>query len=1178
MSFFKSPFASNNASTHSINTNHNNNNNSNNNTHLSSGNSTTSINDIRNNYNNNSNGSNDVVSLTPSKKSLTYILNSNNHLESVNEMKGHHCIGVNSLIYNKSEKSLISGGRDGQISIWKFNNDNSNENFNSSEIFDNKIRSNNEIRNHIINNLNNENEFKNLENSINDGIKSLSINKSNSIPNYYKSSYLHHFGWINDMKLINSNSNSYNTNSIIASCSNDLSIKLWNYNNDQISVLGYHDDYIKKIGYNENFSDQLVSGGLDKIIKIWDINKQKSISNYKFKDFNNSIYSLDVNNNNLIICSGPSNIITLFDRRDLNKPIKNFLGHTDNVRSLILKDNSFLSGSSDTTIKLWDLRTTRILRNFEMHNSPVWSLYSPTYSNNDFTIFYSADKSGLLLKNDLRSSNLNSNSINDDYFKIKVNESLGISTIIANVNFNNKLNNENSDSTTNNTLFDSGINDIVETDDLGMIWTATSPNIHNFDTNFISSWTIPQTGKLVMYQGLILNKKLTSLSDDTNDNNNNNNATNDTTTDDIITNNLEKSTINDDYEDLVSQLSGDDLDQIDNALFSNSNGLDNILHEGNIDFNNNEKLSSMYLLGDDEESSIGVYDDRVNYDNDEDFGLATCFLNTLGNLNTQFLLSDDCFNEDESQTSQELDPFNNTKNSTNNNNIIQINRKIRLNNEDIDENDVFLLPYNFKPISTISGTSGLIKSKILNDKRHVAAMDQSGCVYIFDILQGIMIRRVDNNLSINSIETIDKNLRLIKHKENYNNEINEINEKSLNLMDRFEAVCEKFQTTESLPSWCSVQVKSGQLFITLQENNFTSCEIYNDEFNEYYDVNNKNNNNTNNNDNIFRVNLGKIIIKSIFRNCLENIINERHIKLGSDIGTVEEEVDSFQMNRNKNKSINVVDEKAEKAERTMKIPQPTPQIRDNDKEKEKEKKSRGLFGRLKGKESKREIERNNSDNNNNNKLENCLEKIQHIDNSEELIEYLSKNKNIFKILKTQEGYSERERDNKNMPVFEYNDSNILVVINEETGRESRPAYTVTIDKLSKDYGINHFEILKKLPIWITKGLLLHMYPIPSSMTNKIGFTLSPYIETDRESKLPKIDDNSNGTVGLKLNGVGSLRVSRICEFVNGKLPENVRSKELEIICRGKVLDEKDTLGTVKARVWRQGGDIELFYR
>lgn len=151
-----------------------------------------------------------------------------------------------------------------------------------------------------------------------------------------------------------------------------------------------------------------------------------------------SIYSLSNNHSNIISTGGPNNTINIFDQRANNPFIRNLIGHQDNIRCLLMNDQFILSGSSDTTIKLWDLRTFKVYKNFDIHDDSVWSLYSQSTSHDSFKTFYSGDKSGNIIKTDLsRVSIFNTRTSNDDEFGFSnyennyIDEKLGISTLIA---------------------------------------------------------------------------------------------------------------------------------------------------------------------------------------------------------------------------------------------------------------------------------------------------------------------------------------------------------------------------------------------------------------------------------------------------------------------------------------------------------------------------------------------------------------------------------------------------------------------------------------------------------------------------------------------------------------------------------------------------------------------------
>ncbi|KAJ1955537.1 hypothetical protein EC988_001827 [Linderina pennispora] len=81
----------------------------------------------------------------------------------------------------------------------------------------------------------------------------------------------------------------------------------------------------------------------------------------------------------------------------MGKQMTMLSGHTDHIRAVMLSADSelVLSGSSDTTVKLWSMRMRRCLSTFSQHNDSVWSLYS---SHPRFQTFYSASRDGLVAK------------------------------------------------------------------------------------------------------------------------------------------------------------------------------------------------------------------------------------------------------------------------------------------------------------------------------------------------------------------------------------------------------------------------------------------------------------------------------------------------------------------------------------------------------------------------------------------------------------------------------------------------------------------------------------------------------------------------------------------------------------------------------------------------------------
>lgn len=146
----------------------------------------------------------------------------------------------------------------------------------------------------------------------------------------------------------------YLHNGILASGSGDKTIKLWNLNEYQCTntLIGHNSEvYSLAILQNGN----LASGSGDKTIKIWNIttmNCEKTLIGH-----GRSIFCLCVLSNGYL-CSGSVDcIIYLWNwRNETNDSFYyKLIGHEQVVNCLIeLDDKRIVSGSSDSTIKVWN--------------------------------------------------------------------------------------------------------------------------------------------------------------------------------------------------------------------------------------------------------------------------------------------------------------------------------------------------------------------------------------------------------------------------------------------------------------------------------------------------------------------------------------------------------------------------------------------------------------------------------------------------------------------------------------------------------------------------------------------------------------------------------------------------------------------------------------------------------
>ena len=195
-------------------------------------------------------------------------------------------------------------------------------------------------------------------------------------------------------------------NSALVSASSDITVKVWRPHSQDGQLpqtIGLHSDYVKCLATPGSHSDWVASGGLDHKIRVWDLNgggEKLSIDvGEDESSAKGSVYALSVRGS-IMASGGPESIVRLWDPKS-GKRITKFVGHTDNVRDILITQDgdTIMTASSDQTIKVWSMTAGRCMYTLTMHNDSVWSLYS---DHPQLSVFYSSDRSGLVAKTDVR--------------------------------------------------------------------------------------------------------------------------------------------------------------------------------------------------------------------------------------------------------------------------------------------------------------------------------------------------------------------------------------------------------------------------------------------------------------------------------------------------------------------------------------------------------------------------------------------------------------------------------------------------------------------------------------------------------------------------------------------------------------------------------------------------------
>ncbi|KAF7512154.1 hypothetical protein GJ744_002316 [Endocarpon pusillum] len=280
---------------------------------------------------------------------------------------GGHRLGVNGLVIDEDNSILYTGGRDGAICAWDLNLD--------------------------LHDTHTSNPFSSPEDQSSDSTpKSLNSTK-------FRRQVQAHTHWVNDIVLTQQNST-------LVSASSDVTVKAWRPHSAQgtrAQTIGVHSDYVKCLTTPDPTATWVASGGLDHKIYLWDLNgagQKLQIDVGKSEGVTKgSIYALRAKGP-IIASGGPESVVRIWDVRT-GKSITKLVGHTDNVRDILLSEDgdTVMSASSDQTVKVWSLTAGRCLNTLTMHNDSVWCLFS---THPQLSLFYSSDRSGLVAKTDTR--------------------------------------------------------------------------------------------------------------------------------------------------------------------------------------------------------------------------------------------------------------------------------------------------------------------------------------------------------------------------------------------------------------------------------------------------------------------------------------------------------------------------------------------------------------------------------------------------------------------------------------------------------------------------------------------------------------------------------------------------------------------------------------------------------
>ncbi|GEQ72069.1 hypothetical protein JCM33374_g5755 [Metschnikowia sp. JCM 33374] len=1034
--------------------------------------------------------------MSRARKGLSYVLGDASEKEN-------HILPINAMQFSHSRQQLYTGGRDGAVKIWTATENTPGNGLDFSVNKDNYYENSQDVAETILK----------LETSLSSSPLDYIVPNSVYNPSLTKS-YSVHFDWVNDLKLVNDDRH-------LVSASADLSLKLIDIEGDERHVQKFqnvHTDYVKKISSLPS-QNSLISGGLDGKLVVWDMSRLSPVSSFQNNstgiNFTSSIYALSNDNGHLISTGGPNNTINLYDRRisaDANANlIRKLVGHQDNIRSLLMNSNFILSGSSDSTIKLWDLRNFNVYKTFDAHDDAVWSLCTKSSSDPgstsssiaDFKEFYSGDKAGNIIKTDLNYLSTHSSYDEDDPFcastftsadQAFIDEQIGLCTLVGKA-----------------------------TSPIVSLCVEGENSVFASCHDSLNRYHVPKTRNLAKYQYLracvehseSLERKY----------------------DDDLSKGLDspadQSDLDSDFYDIISHLS------TDSAKFEIASSLSGISYP--LQQSNQEK---------------DPLDCQAQY--------TSMFLSVNGGPSFEYVNAyKDGYIEDSGNQNESVD-----------------STPIEMLLNPIPPNQILTIPFNKRPFQDFNITpKSIISKKMFNNKRHLISLYVNGDIKIWDvfickIIKLIPFENSKRHLSGDELKARAKEMESIFHAN---------------------------QTNEVLSNWCEIYIRSGKLLVTLSESYISNVEIYYDELIKDYpflkadeetiqrSVSGPKKSSVVSNDTRFW--LARIFLTSLFQKyCLFEWESDQKLREsmrrykpksklffpGSDSSSTEGEETS-----KRKKLFSKMVSSVPRAKAAVSPPVSTASSLTDGAEVLN-------FDRLPTSVPDDSIAK-------------MLTFNEHLYKEKHSVQ--GSNKGIDSLLKLyidestlKEGSADEYR-----PVIPGNHfpEDLLIII-YETSTDLGNFRDLFSFHLSEFKRLEHCDVLAEnqlvtqlrlnLPKWIGAPILYNKFPLKEQP--KISFQL---IEVDYEQLPPhkKIGGKSQKKIkklpsletSIKLSSHCMLRVGKILQFLTEKFESRTTEMKMKkpatewlmLECKGKELDNKMTLQTIKTLIWKSSTDIELYF-
>ncbi|HEY9905014.1 MAG TPA: WD40 repeat domain-containing protein [Candidatus Sericytochromatia bacterium] len=135
---------------------------------------------------------------------------------------------------------------------------------------------------------------------------------------------------------------------------------------ERLYTFGWHSDWVKSVAISPD-GQTLVSGSRDKTIKVWNLHTGKLSRN--FAGHSDTVETVAISADGHIIVSGSHDKTIKVWNLHARELIRTLVGHSDQVYCVAISADGqiIVSGGSEETIKVWNLHTGELIRTIGEH-------------------------------------------------------------------------------------------------------------------------------------------------------------------------------------------------------------------------------------------------------------------------------------------------------------------------------------------------------------------------------------------------------------------------------------------------------------------------------------------------------------------------------------------------------------------------------------------------------------------------------------------------------------------------------------------------------------------------------------------------------------------------------------------------------------------------------------------